>query len=423
MNIVEAQTMSTLRVPITLREDKPKTRSARYVARQILSRCERNGYPYKNFPNNDHGAKRWARKYLDSKEFTLMAIDINAAASPNEPQDPKRVEHYIKCNALEFDPIVVDTNKRKRGRTHLGYIPEVIKVDGKHRAKAMLAQGHTKTMAWVGCKAIKKIKPSKMIQASSLKEVLATNGNHTIHASSIDIYSAVAPSVGVTTPRQDSGEGSSRPADHMHAKKKKKNKMKSNAGIGKGGGAAPKQAMPMRPDVMDACGARSSGSLVRENESDSEVPPDASDSGSSVDASDRLQWFADRPQNYAPGTGPGYTDQFGDPPRLSPGSGVGPRVVNKGASKSEFARTVHAGGPGSGPRPVNDSNHKGLTEAGWKHIGNIQEKDKTLSKYTHPKHEGHVILVHPSGRTRSVRPSVDAGKTVKKMWTKKKRVS
>lgn len=347
MNIAQAHELSELRIPIK-HEDKPKTRSARYVARQILARCERNGYPYKHFPNNDYGAMRWAKKFLDSKEFTLMAIDINAAASPNEPRDPKRVAHYIKCSALDFDPIVVDTNKRKRGRTHLGYIPEVIKVDGKHRSAAMLAQGHTKTMAWVGKKAIKKIKPSKMIQASSLKEVInknftsltSMNGHRNILASAA-ILAAVDSSVSINTPRQDAGEGSSRPRDHMHSKKSKKKKMKSNTGI------APKQTLPMRPETMDemaACGARSSGSLGAHDISDMKVIPDSSDDGSSVDASDRLKWFADVPQNQAPGTGPGYTDRFGNPPLLSPGSGVGPRIVNKGASNSEFSRTVKAKG-------------------------------------------------------------------------------
>src|SRR5580692_11592389 len=138
MNLSQATTLSNLKLPMPV-PVKEKKQSATKVAYSILARCEAGGYPYKHFPVNHHGARLWAKKFLTSKEFVLTKINLNAAASPHNPRDPKRVMFYARQiranaeNAKRFDPIVVDVNRRKEGRSHLGYIPEVIVNDGKHR--------------------------------------------------------------------------------------------------------------------------------------------------------------------------------------------------------------------------------------------------------------------------------------------------
>lgn len=328
MNLDQANQMANLKLPIpALKAQRVQTKTARQVAAFVLDRCEANGYPYKH-----HTPKSWARKFLDSKEFRLMEISINAAASPHKPRDPKRVAHYLKCAAgtTVDDPIVVDINKRKEGSTLLGYIPQVIIQDGKHRTQARLMQGHQTIMAWVGVKAIKK----GIRAASELihRPITTRKSTHDLTfvekgniKASFELYAATTPSVGMSVPRQDVGEGGPRSKGEVFSGKKKKLK----AG---------------RTDDCNACGARSTGQLDEETASDEKVPPDQSDAGQRVDPSDRRKWLGDKQNNFAPGTGPGYVDTFGSPNFQAPGAGSGPRVTNKGASKSEFNRAIKADG-------------------------------------------------------------------------------
>ena len=343
MNLEQANTISQLSTPVHV--ITPKTMAGVKVAGMVLARCEKNGYAYKY-----HSPKSWAKKYLDSKEFTLMEIDINAAASPHNPRDPKRVAHYMKCSAQDFDPIVVDTNKKKIGRSHLGFIPDVIVQDGKHRKAAMLAQGHTKILAWVGCKAAKKIKTGIVIDASAVKKANGhgiTQARLTKFESHYEIYGATSPSVGLanTVMRQDSGEGGARPK--MNAKKKMDGMGGPGMSVSQGSGHPKAMLQPPKLDAgatgdCTACGARSTGSLEDPSASDAQVPPDASDSGSSVDSSDQRQWLPDKPQMKAPGTTGKEPFEFGLNQAAAYGSNIGPRVKNTGASKSDMSRVLEA---------------------------------------------------------------------------------
>jgi hypothetical protein len=299
MNLEQASTLATLKTALP-RTIKASTKTAVQVAKFVLDRCERNGYAYKY-----HTPETWAKRYLDSKEFQLMEIGINAAASPHTPRDPKRVSHYIKCNAGTDidDPIVVDTNKRKEGRTLLGFIPEIIVQDGKHRKAAKIAQGHSTIVAWVGIKASKKIKKSSIPEVDASKIILPKVENSKI-AAAYEIHASTVPVI------------------HTHATKKEK-------------------------ACCKACGARSSGQLEPSDISDRTIPPSASDSGSNTESSDRRQWDHNKPSINAPGT-KGWSSELrgpGNPISDSPGSGVGPRLrPNTGASRSEMSRAVHAHG-------------------------------------------------------------------------------
>ena len=322
MNLQAAQDLAKLREPQQV-SVQPKVKTAVQVARRIFQLAAAGGFPYKN-----HTPESWAKKWMSSKTFMLMEIDINAAASPHMPKNPTRVQHYMHCSKDSFDPIVVDVNKRKVGKTLLGYTPEVVKLDGKHRSAALLAQGHTKVLAWVGCKAAKKIKPSKIMEVNASAVTTPTFDTPSKIGTAYQLFASVVPSVGIPSIRQDSGEGGSRPKDHLHS--------------GKG---LFKKKVKAKVEECDACGARSSGSLVDDSSnSDHKIPPDSSDTKQAVDTSDQLGWDGRQANVYAPGTRPGYADQFGSPNFQAPGSGVGQRVKNTGASNSDFSRELRAKG-------------------------------------------------------------------------------
>src|SRR6266404_1156126 len=121
MNLQQAVDLAMLREPPKV-VVKPKTRSALQVAKRVHQLAAQGGFPY-----TGRTVEQWARKFMSSPEFILMEIDINAAASPHKPRNPSRVMYYMKCSVESLEPIVVDLNKNKSGKTLLGYIPEVIK--------------------------------------------------------------------------------------------------------------------------------------------------------------------------------------------------------------------------------------------------------------------------------------------------------
>jgi hypothetical protein len=331
MNLEQAHTLSQLSLPKV--QPKEKVQSAKKVAFGILARCEKGGYPYEHFPVNNKGAHDWAHKFLTSKDFVLMRINLNAAASAHDPRDPKRVKFYIRQIAANaesvktWDPLVVDINKLKSGRTHLGYIPDVIFVDGKHRRKAMLACGIRSHWAWVGTKALKKMKAKdlKAADSSSDTEIYLPPVDGTKIASQYEMMAATVPALNIPTVRQDTGSGGSRPHDQNHpemnAKKKK-----------------------VHAQDCNACGAVSTGSLEPAAASDEKVPPDQSDAGSDVSASDQRKFNSNKPNVYPGGLKPSNVQQFGLNKEAAYQNNIGPRIVNKGASKSELSRELNAKG-------------------------------------------------------------------------------
>ncbi len=370
MNLQSAKELSELRTPQP-KKVEPKVRSAVQVARRVFKLAASGGFPYRY-----QTPEGWAKKWLSSKEFVLMEIDINAAASPNKPKNPARVAHYLKCSIGSQDPIVVDMNKRKVGKTRLGYIPEVIVLDGKHRKQASIQNGRLTIMAWVGKRAVKRIKPSKTLKASIDRTHSIGNGNGNGNGRVYDktstteyLYAATVPGQGIPTKMQDTGVGGSRPVDTMHTNKKvkaggpgsgrhpddiqKEYREKAERGELQPGDKEKYQRMVKVAEQQHdlragktgdckACGARSSGSLEDTvSPSDAKISPDQSDASTRIDPSDRLKWNSKKAQLNAPGTkGHASTIGYGSPNLESPGSGVGPRVKNTGASNSEFSRSM-----------------------------------------------------------------------------------
>ena len=423
MNLAQATTLSQLAMPVPI-PVKEQKKSARRVALDILARCEKGGYPYKHFPTTLKGAEAWAHKFLSSKHFVLTRINLNAAASPHNPRDPKRVEIYKRQimanveNAKKFDPIVVDVNRRKVGRSHLGYVPDIIVTDGKHRKKSMLAMGITEHWAWVGKKALKKMQP-KDIKAH---EVFLPPVDGTKIASQYEMMCSTTPALNIATPRQDTGAGGSRPHDQVHSEKTKK--VKANG--------------------LCACeGAVSTGQLAPPDLSDMKVPPDHSDAGSRTDASDQRKWMPNTPQVVPSGANPGNADRFGLNKAAAYANNIGPRVINKGASRSEMSRIlscesaydasgnvkpgekIHAGGPGSGPHKQAMDLHNKLVSQGWRLVNGKNKPGWGDNPYIKSGENG-IMNLQKSATSASTtftpnRNKVNAAKTIPKMWTKKKK--
>jgi hypothetical protein len=368
MNLQQTQVIQSLKEP-PKKTVVQKKRSKLQVARRVFQLAAQGGFPYTGMT-----AEQWAKKWLPSKEFILCEVNIHAAASintnvvasPHPPKNPNRVNHYLQCSVDAMDPIVVDLNRQRVGRSYLGYIPEIVVLDGKHRKKAQLQQGRIKILAWVGASALK-LMPEitvRIINASKEKCTLPPlnpllregrkNATYELFAETSNASKSVDGRVLYT---------------------------------------ATSNASRRKPKDCKACGARSSGTLEDDSSnSDKKVPPDASDDGSSVEASDRLKWNPNKPNMNAPGTKGWNNEQrgFNNPISDAPGAGVGPRLKpDKGASRSEMARSVAAGGPGSGRRPDGV-----LREKGWKRTtpDSAPGKEPT-SFYKHPDMPGHTVKV------------------------------
>lgn len=320
MNLQAAADLAKLREPNTGTKVKPKVRSAAQVAKRVHQLAAEGGFPY-----TGRTVEQWQKKFLSSSEFILMEIDLNAPASPHKPRNPDRVQHYLNCSKDSLDPIVVDLNKCKTGKTLLGYIPEVITIDGKHRSESLRRLGHTKVLAWVGCKAVKKLRKQKVINASHHhNELHGIKLEPSKITTAYALSAAVGPSVGIPSVRQDAGEGGSRPKDHMHSKSKKKVKK-------------------VKSGDCNACGARSSGTLVDDtSNSDKKIPPDESDTKQAVDESDRLKWDGNKP-NMVPPAARANVAQFVNQYQDTVPLGSKPKTLNKGASGSEISRVYGKG--------------------------------------------------------------------------------
>jgi hypothetical protein len=487
MNLAETINQTELRAPV--RVLKPQTRSKYQVAKRVFELASQGGFPYKKATYQG-----WADKWLPSDEFRLMEIDIaaaaainiNAAASPHQPKNPNRVEHYLHCSVDALDPIVVDVNKRNVGRSYLGYVPPVVVLDGKHRKRAQLQKGYSKILAWVGCKAIKKMPKCTLHEVGNGNgKVILPPVDGTKIAAAYEIFASTVPSVGIPAIRQDSGEGGSRPKDSLHSggpgsgrhkgneqqgneqlivhkgtdtptntlgknlqvyqklskmmqtypkpeyiipesravqKEQAKKGMKSMGGPGMSnqGGGHELNIKSGKVEDCDACGARSSGTLVDDSSaSDHKIPPDASDAGQAVDSSDQLGWDGRRSQLYAPGTRPGYSDQFGSPNFQAPGAGVGQRVRNTGASNSDFSRTLLAGGPGSG-RHAGAKRFKDKAERDVNYRQRMKRRNAADTEQSDREY-----IKQQQDRARGTKEigenplSVRSSKTIKKIWTKK----
>lgn len=229
--ITNALTQADLRMPPTVITKMIRNRNQ--VAKRVFQLAASGGFPYTGMTY-----QQWAKKWLPSEKFRLVEIDIHAAASAHLPKNPERVAYRLMCAQDSVDPIVVDLNKQQIGKSHLGFIPKVVVTDGKHRKQGQILQGHTRILAWVGCRAEKHlknvkvidkldfsaIKPQKdtkpvIIQASGMR--IASHRNLPIDTA-YNLHCAVTPASGQTFLDQSGGEGGSRPKSAFVKAKKVK---------------------------------------------------------------------------------------------------------------------------------------------------------------------------------------------------------
>jgi len=209
MNIKQAVDLQALKngntTPIS---EKRLTRIQ--VARRVFKLAAAAGHPYKNISAED-----WAKKWLPSEEFVLMSIETTRAARPCMPKNENLVLKNISAASNE-EPIVVDTNKQRVGRSPIGYVPEVIVIDGKHRHMAAQMKGDVHITAWVGVKALAKVEPKSHKMAAAAKKM--------IKQSKIEVAAAMSQVL-----RQDTEVKNS--ANHMPMPGVKGNKVYAGPGI------------------------------------------------------------------------------------------------------------------------------------------------------------------------------------------------
>lgn len=99
---------------------------------------------------HDETATRLKNKWLNSTEFHLMKIPLDQA------------KPLVKTvgESHSTGPIIVDTNPGGYGMAMHGHVPNVVIIDGKHRHAEALARGDKYIWAYVGSKAVGKIKTS-----------------------------------------------------------------------------------------------------------------------------------------------------------------------------------------------------------------------------------------------------------------------
>lgn len=374
-----------------------KTRTKLQVAKRVFTLAAAGGFPYTGMSYQD-----WAKKWLTSDTYRLMEIDINAAASPHLPKNPERVAFRLLCGSESMDPIVVDLNKQKTGKSHLGYIPKIVVLDGKHRKQAQMLQGHTRILAWVGCKAEKHLQNKRVINNLDFRNVTPAVGKgvtiqasllHTTHGqfersslnTAYNLHCATVPATGQALLDQSGGEKGSRPkpafvqaggkkcphcgstkfglmpSDFETAKCKNCGKtfqVKAGGAGGMGGpgmsnqGGSGSNPLTMRSNKdCHACGTApfSTGQLEEADESDSSGKvPNPSDQASFVAPSDQRKYLFPKPNMVAPGKKGWVTD-----PGTLVGSNLAPYLTKStGATRSEESMKYRSFRQGTGTGPT-----------------------------------------------------------------------
>lgn len=137
MDIRGSMDLEQLSTPsISKASQKVKKISAEEVVRNVISAS--------------HDRKKWLSEHVTSKEFMLADIPLNSVAALNS------FDGKLDLRAsLDEDPIVVDVNKKKVGRTSgkSGFIPSVIVIHGAGKHAAMRLKGKATIKAWVGAEA------------------------------------------------------------------------------------------------------------------------------------------------------------------------------------------------------------------------------------------------------------------------------
>jgi hypothetical protein len=95
-----------------------------------------------------HKRKKWMSDNVTSREFILADIPLNSVATLNSFDG----KFSLKAS-LDDDPIVVDVNKQRTGRTAKQYLPPVIVIHGSGKHAVTRLKGKSTIKAWVGAEA------------------------------------------------------------------------------------------------------------------------------------------------------------------------------------------------------------------------------------------------------------------------------
>ena len=308
MDLTQAMNMVQLRRVKSAERSGEAQRDAITVARRVFTISAEIGEPYEG-----RKPEQWARQWLSSRKFVLMEIAPQEVAVPYVNRiSGEKVRLTIAASIdSQVEPIVVDVNKQKIGKTVGGYVPRVIVVDGKHRHRAQVTMGKDRILAWVGELAAKelqlrqKAKKTFVVKACACEHAMEAKSKMESQAELIKggmggvhtlpgVRSNPGPGGLHTLPSVSSptgsrgGAGISRTNETSSIRTHDQNRLEGNAGGSLGGGSGSNP-------LMKGQGARSSGQLKL----------DPSDKITSQDPSDKdeAEWDPNDPQMAAPGSG------------------------------------------------------------------------------------------------------------------------
>lgn len=145
MNLLQSVTM------MKLKEQQPPVKKGRRIVAAALAKArvilaEKEGRRFDGYTEDEV-----ANILFVSKNFTLMEVPLNKIASPGASSGNRELVQRILAEGINTEPIVVDYNARKIGKSPATkYYPPIIVVDGKERFEAAMNNGEEKILAWVG---------------------------------------------------------------------------------------------------------------------------------------------------------------------------------------------------------------------------------------------------------------------------------
>lgn len=193
MNLEQSISVEALQMPVKKPVEKRMT--AEQMAEHVFKISAAAGHPFEKIT-----AKQWARRWLSSPEFVLTEVEADRVALIRTPRNTNQVLRNMAAAKDSQEPIVVDLNKQGLGSIN-GYVPKVIAVDGAHRAYGQYLVGRDILAAWVGVKALNKVKVQPLISAAAIKKATPASGSKITTA-------AILAAQGLPQPtRQDAGDG------------------------------------------------------------------------------------------------------------------------------------------------------------------------------------------------------------------------
>jgi len=181
--------LESLRTPQPQKTEKTKM-TALQMARHIFKISAAAGHPYRNI-----SPEQWAKKWLASPVFVLTDVETDRVALIRTPRNVNKVLSDMSASASKQEPVVVDLNKNKLSAKN-GYVPSVVAVDGAHRCYGEYLKGRDLMKAWVGSKALDRVRPEPLFAASEVKMGAAGVGTKISTAASLYEVHAGGPGSG-----------------------------------------------------------------------------------------------------------------------------------------------------------------------------------------------------------------------------------